>query len=263
MAFNAAQYEATINKITSGLGVAETRLGQLEPAAIAAINSHPNIPAAIANFVMGAIRKLIAVGRKLLSTIKECLKGAIAPVFMAQDAFGWVDVRGMASTVQGRLKPASLTAELHWKGNAADAYGRQKMPQGDAAGKIAALCESLAFALGAIAAAGLAFYALVAIVVVKWLISLAGVIAAMGTLVLAPGGIAYAIGETTVDMGLVIGAITTLVGALGLEVQQMLTLKAQLGDNTFFPGGRWPDPVASSFSDATVTDGDADWSFKR
>jgi hypothetical protein len=40
----------------------------------------------------------------------------------------------------------------------------------------------------------------------------------------------------------------------------MVNLHGQAVDVTDFPGGHWPASNTSNYSDATVTDGDADWS---
>jgi hypothetical protein len=43
----------------------------------------------------------------------------------------------------------------------------------------------------------------------------------------------------------------------------MVTLHGETVDSKTFPDGHWPDPAPGQYSDATVTDGDADWSIPR
>jgi hypothetical protein len=43
----------------------------------------------------------------------------------------------------------------------------------------------------------------------------------------------------------------------------VILVKGELVDGSVFPGGRWLDATTGNYTDATVTDGDADWSFER
>jgi hypothetical protein len=51
-------------------------------------------------------------------------------------------------------------------------------------------------------------------------------------------------------------------GGIATEAHQLGTLRTRLGDTSAFPGGRWPAAGSGAFRDASVLDGDADWSIK-
>jgi hypothetical protein len=51
-----------------------------------------------------------------------------------------------------------------------------------------------------------------------------------------------------------------LVAAEGSEIA---ALHGEAVDATAFPANRWPNPAVGTYQDATVTDGDADWSLRR
>jgi hypothetical protein len=76
-------------------------------------------------------------------------------------------------------------------------------------------------------------------------------------------GAAIIVEEAGVNSALIWAAIGSLTAALATQAPQLISLHGEAIDNSFFPGGHWPDPVTSAFSDATVTDGDADWSLAR
>jgi hypothetical protein len=42
----------------------------------------------------------------------------------------------------------------------------------------------------------------------------------------------------------------------------MVGLHGLAVDRTSFPNGAWPAPDTETYADATVTDGDADWSLR-
>jgi hypothetical protein len=43
----------------------------------------------------------------------------------------------------------------------------------------------------------------------------------------------------------------------------MNNMRSEALDQSAFPNNRWPVGAAHSYDDATVTDGDADWSIER
>lgn len=53
---------------------------------------------------------------------------------------------------------------------------------------------------------------------------------------------------------------TALVTSLGTQAAQLVTLHGEAADRTAFPRGAWPNPTTGRYDDATVTDGDTDWS---
>jgi hypothetical protein len=57
--------------------------------------------------------------------------------------------------------------------------------------------------------------------------------------------------------------MAALTALLGAQASQMTVLHGEAVDGGVFPHGHWPDATTTNFSDATVTDGDADWSLRR
>jgi hypothetical protein len=84
-----------------------------------------------------------------------------------------------------------------------------------------------------------------------------------------PADVQYAIlwlARKTVEIGsqLVIAtAIATLTAFLGTQATSMISLHGEAVDVSKFPDGRWPRSNTSTYGDATVTDGDADWSLAQ
>jgi hypothetical protein len=259
VAFSEAQFQAAVAKINSGLGDLSAKIGEIGPAAEAGLD-HFYIPEPVKAAVRWLAEKAISLAKSIWDKIVEVAKGIAAPVLFFTYAFDWEDVRGLASGVTGELKPEVLTASQRWHGTAAGAYGKIIKPQGDAANKIATIADKTAVALGICAAAGLAFYVAIGVILVKFIIAMVGVVAALGSVAFSWAGVALAVEEAGVNTGLIIAAVATLTALLGAQAQQMVGLHGEAVDRGFFPGGHWPDPTTGSYNDGTVTDHDADWS---
>jgi hypothetical protein len=260
--FSTAQYETTIDKLTSGLDELSAKMQQVGPTAEAAANRW-YIPQSVADDIIWLGRKILELGSWLLDKISELLKGAIAPVVMFQTAWDWEDIRGTASGVAGQLKPEALAIGRSWHGPAADAYGKQIKPQADAAARVATMADKTALTLTACAVAGLAFYVALAVIVVKFIAALITALAALGSVVFSWAGAALIVEEAGVNTGLIIAAVSTLSAVLGAQATQMVVLHGEAVDNSTFPGGQWPNATPGQFSDATVADGDADWTLQH
>ncbi|MGC4749923.1 hypothetical protein ACLQ28_30315 [Micromonospora sp. DT201] len=81
-------------------------------------------------------------------------------------------------------------------------------------------------------------------------------LAAVGTGTDASGRIVVTVSQA------IIAAVGALVAVLGAQASQMVVLHGEAIDVSAFPGGKWPNATPSQFSDATVKDGDADWSLQ-
>lgn len=259
MAFNEAQFQATIDKINSGLRDLSTKIGEVMPAAQAGVD-HWYIPGPVKDAVLWLANKAVDLAKSIWDKIVEILKGVAAPVLFFKYAFDWEDVRGLASGVGSELKPEVLTASQRWKGDAATAYGKIIKPQGDAAARIATVSDKVALALGICAAAGLMFYVAIGVILVKFIIAMVGVVVALGSVAFSWAGVALAVEEAGVNTGMIIAAVTTLGAALGTQAQQLIALHGETVDNATFPGGKWPDPLTGSYNNASVKDGHAHWS---
>jgi uncharacterized protein YukE len=262
MDFSVAQYQATIDKINSGMQELSAKIGQVGPAANAAMD-HWYIPGFVKDAIAWCAQKIIDLAKWIWDKFVELLKGAAAPVFMFQHALEWQDVKGMATGVQGVLRADQLSVDDHWKGAASDAYVAAIKPQSEAAGKIGTIADKTAQALIISAVASLAFYVALGVILIKFIAAMVVAIAAFGSAVFSWAGAALVVEEAGVNTALVTAAVTTLLAALGAQAQQLTVLKGELVDGSAFPGGHWPDATTGNYSDATVTDGDADWSFER
>jgi hypothetical protein len=259
MAFSEVQFQAVQDKINGGLRDLSGKIDQLRPAAEAGLD-HWYIPGFVKDAVRWLVDKAVSLAKTIWNKIVEVMKGIAAPVYFFKYAFDWQDVRGLATGVAGQLTPEAMTAGTQWKGSAADAYGKIIKPQGVAANKIGTIADKTSLALDICAAAGLAFYVMIGIIVVKFVIAMVGVIAALGSVAFSVAGVALAVEEAGVNTGLIITAVSLLAAALGVQAQQMSVLHGEAVDNSTFPGGTWPDPTTASYNDGSVKDGAAAWS---
>jgi hypothetical protein len=127
---------------------------------------------------------------------------------------------------------------------------------------VGAIADKTAGSLTTCAAAGLIFYVALGVIVVKFILATITAIAALGSVVFSWAGAALIVEEAGVNTGMIIAAVAGLSAVLGAQASQMAVLHGEASDGSAFPGGRWPNATTSQFSDATVTDGDADWSLR-
>lgn len=250
MSFNEAQYRAAVEQVQTKHQELGNRIGQIMPAAIDAASPW-YIPEPVKDAIIWCGEKLVELARWIFDKIVECLKGVAMPILMFQYAWDWQDVRGAASTVAGEVSPEALSAGERWRGPSARAYQERAVPpQSAAATQIESIAETTATSLTVCAAAGLAFYVAIGVILVKFLVALVGAIVALGSVVFSWAGLLLVIEEAGVNTGLIIAAVTALTAALGAQASQMSTLHGAAQDNSSFPGGQWPDPAtAGSYPD--------------
>lgn len=215
----------------------------------------------VVTWLVDAVNWLVNALSTALQKIWEFLQGIAAPVTFLVDAFTWGDVQIEAARIAEAVNPGSNTdmkVGTIWKGPAADAYARSIKPQTEKAAKISSGAKAVAISLGVCGAAGLAFYIALGVIIVRLIIGAAAVIAAFGTVALAPAGVALAIEEAAVNSGMIIAAVSTLTACLGAQAQQANSIRSDIMSS--FPEGKWPDPTVAGFSDASMSDGDgSDW----
>lgn len=260
MDFSKAQFEGLLADIGAGLDDLSMRLNQVEPAAIAAANRW-FVPDFLAEEILWLGRESFKVGKEIFDFLVDLLKGATAPIFMFMDAWDWMDVRGSASAVGSALSSQHLVVDnSDWSGKARDAYVNSVASHSDAASHISSLASSTSNHLLLCAGAGAAFYTTLAVVVAKLITATIAAITAFGSAVFSPVGAALILEEAGVNTAIVWAAISTLSAFLASQASTMVTLHGEAVDNGSFPAGKWPSPNSSTFNDATVKDGDADWS---
>jgi hypothetical protein len=261
--FSKAQFDAVIREITTGMQDFGEKMDQVLPTATAAVD-HWYVPDNVKATVMWLARETVEVGKDLLDLFVELLKGAIAPVYMFADAWDWMDVRGAATTVSSGLGEHKLTVDdSEWSGKAHSAYVKVAAAQSQAAGRVGSIASSTSTHLLACATAGAAFYVTLAAVLVKLIAASIAALAAFGSGVFSPAGAAIVLEEAGVNTAIIATAAGTLAAFLAAQATSMVNLHGEAVDSTSFPGGRWPTSNTSTYSDATVTDGDADWSLAK
>ncbi|MCO1578602.1 hypothetical protein M8C13_22875 [Crossiella sp. SN42] len=262
MAFSPAQFNAVKAKVDKGIDDLEVQLAGLRMA----IRTQPQV-AMMPEFLRDAIEwcaeQIYSAGYHFCVLVKDIAVGVAAPLYFFAYSLEWQDVRGRATNVVGQLKPEAMPAANSWIGQAATAYKANIKPQGDAANKIATIADKTSTALMLSAGAGLAFYVGISLLLAKVIAAVVVAIAAFGSAVFSWAGLALILGEisfTTTTLMTMLGALVTFLGG---QAQNLVSLKGEAVDNSFFPGGKWPDPSTGTYNDGSVKDGDADWSLNR
>lgn len=232
------------------------------PRLVSSAIDHFYIPDVVKTLVVKAGQFLIDCFEKAVKKVQEVMLGMLAPFTMWNQHNTWNDVQGKVSAVGSTLGPDALKVGREWSGEAADSYAKTASGQSAAVDRVAAVASSVADALRNCAVGGMVFGVAVAGAIGMFVVEAAAETAATASVVGAPPA-AVAGGVSTVKViGLIVAAVTALVSLLGTQVAGMGTIESELNDATAMPGNHWPDPQGKSFSDATVTDGDADWSVR-
>lgn len=260
--FSQAQYEAVIREIEAGITTFEGQLAQVIPAATGA-TSHWYVPPPVAEGFMWIAEKTVEVGTAILNWFLDLLKGAVAPIYMFIDSWRWMDVKGRVNGIATDLTTQNLVVDdSDWSGKARDAYLAAAGAQSAAATRVGSIAATAVGNLLGCATAGLAFYIVLAGVLAKLIAALAVSIAAMGSGVFTAPGIALFLEEAGVNTAIIVTAAGTLAAFLSTQATAMIMLHGEAVDPTAFPNSVWPEPNTGQYSDATVKDGDADWSLK-
>lgn len=260
--FSLAQFQATLDEIDTGMTKFSANLDKLMPAANAAADRW-FIPPHVAEAILWLAEKSLNIGKSILNWLKDLIKGALAPIYMFQDSWQWMDVRGKVNLVGANLTVQNLVIDdSKWSGEARDAYLKAVTAQATAATRVGSISASTSIHLLACATAGAAFYVTLAVVLVKLIAATITAIAAFGSAVFSPAGGAIILEEAGVNTAIIGTALGTLTAFLSATVTTMVNLHGEAVDPAGFPNGMWPKANSSQYSDATVKDGDADWSLK-
>jgi len=245
--FSQAQFEATIRDIQDAMAMFENNLGKMEPAAAAATD-HWYIPDAIADDIRWLAQQTVAWGKKFLDWLLDLLKGVAAPVYMFIDSWQWSDIKGTAISVAEELSAQNLVVDdSTWAGDARDAYVAAAGAQAAAAARIGSIADKTTTVLLTCAAAGLAFYLALALVLVKLIAASITAIAAFGTAVFSGVGAGIILEEAGVNTGIVVAALAALTTCLGAQATAMINLHSEAVNPASFPGGHWPDPRTATY----------------
>jgi hypothetical protein len=260
--FTDAQYRAVVDALRAGVAELSGRLDGVVVAARAAA-ARPSVPPPLAAAIVDAGDRIVDAVGVVLDMIVDAMKGVGAPVPLLFDALEWLEVSAAAARVRGVLRVDQLPVADHWKGYAADRYAVAVRGQSEAAGRVGAVADRAAAVLLTCAAAGLAFYTALGVVVVQLIVAVVAAIAALGSLVFSWAGVLFVLEEAGVNTAVVVGLVTGLSALMGIQLTQLGGLIGELSDDGVFHDGRWPSATTAAYSDATVTDGDAEWSFER
>jgi hypothetical protein len=260
-AFSPSQYSAVTDRLNAGLDTIPGKLQDMRDVAHQVMD-HWYIPRVVQDSLIGLVVKFGDLVKSIVDKIGDALKGIAAPVTFFFDALQWTDARGLVNGVAGELGVDRLSAPLHWKGNAADAYSRVAKQHSAAATQVGVVADKTKTALYVCAGAGLAFYVTLGIIAFQFIDVLIAAIAAIASGVFSWAGLAAGAADAGVTAGMVWAAVTALTSLLGLQAQQMIEGHGAVVDPGAFPDGQWPKVGAESYGDASVKDGDVDWSIK-
>ncbi|MBH0776786.1 hypothetical protein [Nocardia bovistercoris] len=212
--------------------------------------------------IMELGKKFANAVRELWNKFVESLKGIAAPAFFISTSYDWLDVAGQANKMAGGLEDTAVKVDGYWQGAAAKAYADAITPQKTAVARIGTVANACRTAMLTIGGAGVAFYASLLGVVLSLVIEATMEVAAAGSGIGAiPAGVAGLV-TTAKFATMVVTAITGMVAILNSEITQAQALQVELDNPQGFPSGHWPTSNSGGYSDATVTDADADWSVK-
>ncbi|MEU4158364.1 hypothetical protein [Actinoplanes sp. NPDC026670] len=261
--FSQAQYEAVIQEIDQGTRTLQAKLAEVKPAAREATDRWWIDPVS-AEAINWVADKTVEIGTTMLEWIIDVLKGATAPIWMFVDSYHWTDLRAAANAVSTDLAMQNLVIDdSDWSGNARDSYLVVAGAQAGAAARVGSIATTTSTTLAGCAAAGLLFYIAVAAVLAKLTAATVAAIAAFGSAVFSWVGAALVIEEAGFNTAVLAGASATLATFLAAQAGAMSVLHGEAVDPGGFPGGNWPRSNSEQYSDATVGDGDADWSLKE
>jgi hypothetical protein len=260
--FSMAQYEAVITEIEQGTKTFEARLAEVIPAA-ESVSSQWYVGAVIGEMLEWVARETVALGTEILNFILDVLKGATAPIFMFMDSYQWGDFKAAANGVSSDLTAQNLVVDdADWSGKAHDSYLTAAAAQSASAARIGSIAKATSDNLLYCAGAGLTFYILVAGVIAKLIVEVVAATAAISSAVFSAVGAMIFLESGAVNVTAIVTGLGLLAAFLGTQVNALVTLHSEAADPTSFPNGSWPRSNAAQYNDATVKDGDADWSLK-
>jgi hypothetical protein len=257
------QFAALGDELVHGIDRCDRLLAALPLAAEVGLG-HWFVPEAVADEVRWLVKVAVDSGRRVADLVKELLTGLAAPAELIRLSWHWRDVRGGVTAVASALSPQNQSVDgAGWRGPARDAYDTTVSGQAAAATQLGVVADGTASALTECVVAGSAFYVTLGVIVARLVTAAVAALAAFGTAVFSWAGAALIIEEAGVDAATISTALAALSLCVGAQARNMVTLHGLAVDQTSFPGAAWPRANTAGYADATVTDGDADWSLRR
>jgi hypothetical protein len=185
------------------------------------------------------------------------------PFRLWDNAEAWTRIRGEASDVTGDLGVTNRDVHVRWKGAAAEAYDAIIPAHMAAATRLATVADTVQTALTWAAVVGAVFYSGVLAVTLQTLAALGTAVAMARSVPTAVVGLVLAltaVAGVTVQLSTMVVVAAEAFSRLQIFLSDMLS---EMVDNSAFPHGTWPASREELYADATVTDGDAEWSVAR
>lgn len=262
MTFSVAQMEAVSTKITSGMKDLRDKIGKIEPAAVQAAN-HWYVPPEVGKALIWMAKQAVKIAVGILDTLIDIIQGLTAPFLFWQDAEEWSNIKAKAETIAsdiGQERISSRLADGNWSGSAADKYKVAAAPQATAATRISAIADTMKSTLQAAAAAGFVFYVAIGFILYKFISAVVSMIAEFGFVISSLFGVATILEEAGTTPLAIAAAISGLGAFLAPQIEGLINAGASLESGAGFDRGHWPSATTRTYNDATVKDGDADWS---
>ena len=258
MSFSIAEFQAVVDKINSGMDDISAKMDEIPRVANSTID-HWYIPDFVADGIIWLAEKMLDLAKKIWDKVVEVLKGVAAPIYLFSYAMDLNDVSATADGIVANLGDADMAGSEDWSGKGAEAYRRQLSPQRDAAGELGHIAEQMKSSLIWASVAGLTFYVGLGVIIVKFIVAMVAAIAALGSVVFSWAGAGLIVEEAGVNIAAIGTLVAALLALLGDQVKEMGSLQDAASTDKF-PGGRWPKGHNEQYGDATVRDGDNDWS---
>jgi len=190
-----------------------------------------------------------------------------APVVLRfwHNADGWTAVRTAVTAVAGELGDGNprRTINDHWAGFAADNYHRIVPMHQAAAAELGIVADKVQQALTWTAQSAYAFYT---VVLAQTLVIVAALIAALAELASVAGALAALMtlaAAAVAGLAVVTEALVAAGTAYAWAKVFVYNIRSELNNIAAFPGHTWPASGSAGYRDATVTDGDAEWSLRH
>ena len=273
MGFDTAAYEQLAKKIQDGVSEVQSGMAGLESSVAGLHDISPLLIApAVITWVVNAMTSFLKWLMKILKFINDLLEGILAPLFFLFRSFDFRGEVAKAATDSAGLingLPIGKGSNPLWQGRGAETYKGKIAAQASAASALGDLCEELGVVCFHLAVGGFSLYNILALLVATITGALAALGVEFGTVFGSVAAPPTAAGFTTILIFLA-NALTAAFEFLLILFDKMAEMNSKVQDNTNFSGpplGSWPIAVTEGskgvMDDATVTDGDADWSVPK
>jgi hypothetical protein len=223
------------------------------------------LPAFLAAQVRRLLEEFVALVRRLLALIDRLIAPVGNPVRVWETGRMWVEdfARPLSDHI-GKIDPDHLAAGYEWEGRAADAYLDAAARQRTALTAFAAIGADVDTALARLAIGICGLWAAVAAALCSALIQLIGAAMAAASGVGTPAAIILGTTSVATACAAVAGSAAALAALVEWVSDSITTVRHRLADHEAFPGGGWPAPATTRFSDASMTDGTpSGWTLER